>query len=437
NESFTFEGFIKGRDYKDLQLNFNNVDLDKITPSLNNLSFAGKINGIVDFKQENDNYNPISDVTIDGLKVNQIDLGNLKLEVSSDQFLRKFNLNATISKNDFESFYTRGTIEMVNREALLSLDTKFDDFDIKPLEPLLSAVFSNMRGKATGRFSTLGKATNPDINGVIYLNNAGMNIPYLNVDLNMEQRAQIDVTENQFLFRNIQVTDTKFKTNGVIKGSVKHKNLDNWLLDLELSSKNILALDTKETEDAVYYGTAFLNGFASIKGLIEDLKIVVSGKSEKGTAIKIPVRDSENYGEVTYINFINSSFNKNIEVPIKKQESFDIILDFDITKDAEIEVILNQDTGHAMKGRGEGGMNLHYNTNGVFTMNGDYIIWDGEYNFKYGGIISKKLAVKKFGTIVWEGDPMAATLNLEAVYETQTNPSVLLESASISNRKVD
>ncbi|MFT5753477.1 MAG: hypothetical protein ACI924_000694 [Flavobacterium sp.] len=437
DESFSFEGVIKGKDYKDLNLTFNNVDLDKVTPALNNLTFAGRMNGMIDFKQNKDVYKPISDVRIDSLQINDYDVGDLKLQITSDEYFRKFNVNSTITRDGFESFYTKGNIEIVNKEALLSLDTKFEDFDIKPLGPLLSSVFSNMRGLATGRAYVTGKAIDPEIDGIIYLDKAGMNVPYLNVDFNLEDRSRIDVTESQFLFRSFEITDTKYNTKGIISGNIKHKNLANWVLDLNLSSRNILALDTKEKEDEYYYGTAFLNGTASINGPVEALKIKVSGKSEKGTSIKIPVKDTENYGEVAYINIIKVGEEKIVKENIKNLGGLDLVLDFDITPDAEIAVILNQETGHAMKGRGAGAMNMHINTNGVFDMVGDFMVYEGEYNFKYGGIISKKLAVKKYGNIVWQGDPMNATLNLEAVYHTQTNPSVLLESSSISNRKVD
>ena len=436
NEYFSFEGLLKGSNYKELKFNFNNIDLNKVTPSLKNLSFAGRLNGLIDFNQDYDIYKPISDLQIDDLQVNNFDVGNFKMQVSSDEVFKKFNVNLSIKKAGVENLNTKGTVEIINKEALLSLDTKLDDFDIKPLGPLLSSIFSDMRGKASGRANIMGKATKPEIDGVIYLDNSGMNIPYLNVDFNMENRSRVDVTESQFIFRNIEISDTKHNTKAVFKGSVKHKNLDNWVLDLSLTSKNILALDTKESEE-YYYGTAFLNGSASIIGPVQSLKINVSGKSEKGTTIKIPVKETEDYGDVSFITFIKGGQEKIIQEKTKSIQGVDVVLDFDITQDAEIEVILNQDTGHAMKGRGGGGLNMHINTNGVFDMRGDFTVFEGEYNFKYGKIISKKLDVKKYGTIVWEGDPLKATLNLEAVYKTQTNPSVLLESSSISNRKVD
>ena len=66
---------------------------------------------------------------------------------------------------------------------------------------------------------------------------------------------------------------------------------------------------------------------------------------------------------------------------------------------------------------------------------GDFQAYEGTYNFKYGGLIDKKFAVKKGGSIIWEGNPMKAQLNLEAVYKTIANPAVLLDNSSF-NKKV-
>lgn len=436
-ESFAFKGQIKGDNYKDLQLNFNDLDLNKVTPTLNNLTFDGKINGLIDYKQDGEIYKPISDLKVADLKINKFVLGDLNLKVSSDEYFRKFNVNTNIVRDGVENFYTKGIIEFVNKKPILSLDTKFENFDIQALGPLLSSVFSDMRGNATGRANIVGNSSNPEIDGVIYLEDAGMKVPYLNVDYDLEDRARIDITENQFFFRNFQIEDTKYKTNGIVSGTIKHKNLDKWVLDVKIESDNILGLDTPPTDDSYYYGTAFMDGYATFKGPVEALSINVKGESKNGTVIKIPVKETEDYDAVSYINLIDNNAPKNVVNQDISSNGIKLALDFDIKQNAEIEVILNKDTGHAMKGRGEGSLFMDINTNGTFEMEGDYIIYNGEYNFKYGKLISKKFDVEKLGSIVWSGDPMKAVLNLKAIYKTQTNPSVLLESASINNRKVE
>jgi hypothetical protein len=55
-----------------------------------------------------------------------------------------------------------------------------------------------------------------------------------------------------------------------------------------------LALDTQDSEDAAYYGTAFIDGMATIKG---KRILFMDAKSEKGTAIKIPINNAESVSD--------------------------------------------------------------------------------------------------------------------------------------------
>jgi hypothetical protein len=69
---------------------------------------------------------------------------------------------------------------------------------------------------------------------------------------------------------------------------------------------------------------------------------------------------------------------------------------------------------------------------GKFNMWGDFQAYEGPITLNMG-LIDK--FDKKGGSISWEGNPMKAQLNLEAVYKTIANPAVLLENSSF-NRKV-
>ena len=166
----------------------------------------------------------------------------------------------------------------------------------------------------------------------------------------------------------------------------------------------------------------------------------MAGESEKGTSIKIPINDSEDIGDNSFIKFMTQEEYQKIKegkvVEKNKYQGIELEFDFDIDQDANIEIILDRSTGHAMKGNGVGSMQMNINTLGKFEMTGDFIVQEGEYNFMYGGLIDKKFKVEKGGTIRWDGDPMNAVLDLVATYKTTANPAVLLESASF-NKKVD
>ncbi|MES2487646.1 MAG: translocation/assembly module TamB, partial [Bacteroidota bacterium] len=72
-------GIIKGKDFKDVNLSFKEVDLHKITPSLDSLNFGGRLNGKISLKQNRDQFEPTAALTIDTLRVNKYVLGDMRL----------------------------------------------------------------------------------------------------------------------------------------------------------------------------------------------------------------------------------------------------------------------------------------------------------------------------------------------------------------------
>lgn len=439
NQKIDLNGVIKGSDYKDVVLNFEDVDINKITPLNNKFVVNGNLNGSINYKQNKNVYQPTASIEIDHLNLNKIDLGTLKFDISGDEAFKKFTINSSIENNFTESFKAEGSFAIQNKETMLDLKLKLDGFNLATLGTIGGNVLSNIRGTVSGNAAIAGNLKKPEINGRLYVEKAGMTVTYLNTDYELNNRTVVDLTDEKFLFRNNQLTDTKFGTKGLLNGSIEHKNFGDWKLDLTITSKRLLALDTKDSEDAAYFGTAFINGTASIKGPTEALFIKVDAKSGKDTQIKIPISNVQSVEEKSFIHFVTPKEKYNLANGIvektKNYNGLELEFDFDITPDAEIEVILDRDSGHGMKGKGYGSLLFKINTLGKFNMWGDFQAYEGTYNFKYGGLIDKKFAVRKGGSIIWEGNPMKAQLNLEAVYTTIANPAVLLENSSF-NKKV-
>ena len=439
NQKIELKGVLKDTSYKDLNLTFTDIDLNKITPSLENFKINGNLNGAINFKQDKNVYKPTTALIVDSLKINDIELGKMNLDIEGDETFRKFYVNSSIDNNNVESFTAQGEFNIENKETVMDLDLRFNKFNMASLSRLGKDIITNIKGFATGSTRFQGTVKNPEVNGRLLLDNAGLTIPYMNVNYGLDDNTVVDVTENLFIIRNATLTDSKYQTKGILDGRVKHQKFTDWELNLNINSNRLLALDTKDSEDAAYFGTAFIDGTASITGPANGLFIKVNAKSEKGTAIKIPINDADAVGTNSYIHFLNSKEKFNIEKGIidksRNYNGLELEFDLDINQNAEIEVILDRNSGHGIKGRGRGSLLLKINTLGKFNMWGDFQVYEGIYNFKYGGLIDKRFAVKKFGSISWEGDPMRAVLNLEAVYKTSANPAVLLENPSF-NKKV-
>ena len=339
------------------------------------------------------------------------------------------------------NFSLGGGINVVDKETYLDLESEFNRFDLRPVEPLLATVLNNMRGDASGKIRIQGTLKDPDVNGRLYLDNAGITSKFTGVDYDFEASTPLDITEKQFILRKAKLIDTAYKTSGLLDGNVSHKMFSDWVMDLSLSSANLLALNTEYTEGSVYYGKAFIKGDAKLRGPLEMLTISINATSEKGTDIKIPLQETKSTGENNYIYFLSPEDKRKRLLgeeldPFKYRDSgIELDFMFNITPDAEIEILLDRESGHGMKGKGSGTISMEINTLGKFNMFGDFQAHEGEYNFKYGGLIDKKFIVKRNGTINWDGNPMNATLDLQAVYHTEANPSVIIDN-SIINRKV-
>ena len=60
-------------------------------------------------------------------------------------------------------------------------------------------------------------------------------------------------------------------------------------------------------------------------------------------------------------------------------------------------------------------------------MNGDFIVTDGIYNFKYAGIVNKNFIIQPGGTIDWNGDPFNANIDVNLysyIYSNGINDSI-------------
>ena len=122
---------------------------------------------------------------------------------------------------------------------------------------------------------------------------------------------------------------------------------------------------------------------------------------------------------------------------IKEIRGVEMNFDLDITNQAEVEIVIDKETGSYLNGRGAGNLFMEINTNGKFNIWGDFITFDGIYNFKNLGVIDKKFNLKSGGSIVWEGNPLEAQMNLEAIYDVPggANPAILLDNPSF-NKKI-
>lgn len=433
NEEIKLFGVLRDSTYKDINLSFKDVDLNKITPSLDSLSLGGNVNGKLVVAQRKGQYLPNSEITIDDLKINELVLGSFDANIIGDESLTNYQVNATIKDDISESFRATGNINVASNTSSIDVDLNFNKFSIEALNPFLSGILTNIRGEVDGNARLEGPLSLPQMNGELELNNSGLTIPYLNVDFDFAEQSSVTLDNQSFVFNKINITDTEYGTQGILDGTIKHINFSDWSLDLDLRTNRLLVLNTKEeTEDAPYYGTGFIAGSATISGPADELVINVIGETQKGTYFVIPLTDSQTFGDNSFIHFLTPEEKRarrlGTEIETKKVSGLELDFELDITQDANIKIVIDKVSGSTIEGSGVGNLLIDINTNGKFNIYGDFSVFEGIYNFKYAGVVEKKFTVQPGGTLAWEGDPFNAQLEIKAIYKTQANPSPLLDN---------
>ncbi|MGB5376467.1 translocation/assembly module TamB domain-containing protein [Muriicola sp.] len=439
-EQIRLRGELADSTYKDLQLDFKIVSLNKVAPAIDSLKLKGEINGTLNILQKDDIYLPSCNLEIAGFGVNDITLGELSIGIVGNRDLTEYVVNSQISDQGVEKFSLLGNFNNEGEVPIGDLMANFSNFNLEPFSPLGEGVITNIRGLLNGSAQIKGDLRNPDISGLLSLNSAGIAIPYLNVDYNFGPNSTVRLYNQTFDFQNIQLTDVDMNTSATLDGTIKHQYWDDWSLDLDVDTNNnrFLILNTPFEEEILYYGTGYLNGKGRIFGPTRALTIKVDGATAPGTSLKIPLSDVASVGDYSFINFIEKKDQRSFEVErtLKDYDGLELNFDLDVTPDAEVEIVVDQKTGSSLKGTGVGILLININTNGKFNMFGDFVVVTGTYNYRFGGVIDKSFTVKPGGSIVWDGLPLDAQLDMEAVYALNANPAPLLDNNSGVTRRI-
>ncbi len=438
-QKIEFTGSLKGDTEKVLLADFTKVKLQSFLPDIDSLVLKGSLSGHVDFVQKQGVYNPEALLAIKDFEVNNFKQGDLSLNIKGSNSYEKYRVDLSINNKKVKSIAATGSVDFSTKRPLIDLEVFLEEFGLDAFSPLGQDVLSSVRGNASGNFNLRGFLGNPEMEGILTLKDAGLKFPYLNVDYDFEGESIITLQEQSFILEGVSLLDTKHNTRGKLIGDITHLNFEKWFLNIEIESNNLLVLDTENTEEALYYGSAFIDGTANITGLTDQLTIDVNAKTMAGTTFVVPLKDVETVDSYRLIHFKSKETkvkDRQKEIALEAIKGLSLNIDLEVTKDAVAQVVIDEVYGSQLTGSGAGNLRIEINTRGKFNMYGDYTIDNGVYDFKYGGIVNKPFLIQKGGTVSWSGNPYEANLDVTAVYKAKANPGVLLQNFN-SNRKIE
>ncbi|MFA8436573.1 MAG: translocation/assembly module TamB domain-containing protein [Marinifilaceae bacterium] len=418
---FGLDGVISEQKSDSLTFQFEEITLSDLNSILGSKGIAlnGKLRGYLQIADFYHDRLSSSNLVVEELVFNRDTLGNLYLMSDWDKINQKLFVSSFTHHKGRKEINLFG--DYFPQKDSLDFRLDINQFRLPLLQSYLQENISELSGYTSGHINLTGTTSTPQMEGKLHLDNAGFTVNELQT--HYQCNDSITLTPTQVRFEQMQLFDTKGH-KASLDGFIQHDNFDKLQLDLALNAVNFQVLNTKITDNEMLYGKAYITGITHISGKPEDLNIEITAKTEKDTKIYIPLNSSSDIQESNFITFVN----KHSTSTYQKKEDYQINLsgirmncDFDITPDADVQIIFDSRIGDILRAKGNGNLNLQIDTKGDFKIFGGYTIENGSYLFTLQDVINKKFDLENGGTIKWNGDPYNARVNINALYKVRTS----------------
>ena len=329
----------------------------------------------------------------------------------ADVYLLRSKLK-TLELNGYYDSKTNGLDFSLNFRKLL----------LRHFQPFLEGVLSKFRGLADGKINIKGTLEHPLTEGVINLKKVSFVVDYLKTSYSFT--APMYVNYKGLFLKDIDVFDSE-GNKAKVSFSFTHKDFKDFAYNINVTSPNLIYLNTTSKDNPLYFGKVYGGGNVSIDGNFDEISIKGNVTTQKKTKFNLALESPEDAEEYGFVTFVSEKQLRDTVNVLKRETSrvtgIDIDLQLKATDEALVRIIFNSKSGDIIKANGKGDLNIRLTKLGDLIIKGDYIIEKGSYLFTLQNMLNKKFEIKKGSYIKWNGDPYKAFLNITAVYKVKTS----------------
>lgn len=315
--------------------------------------------------------------------------------------------------------------------------------DVDLISPFLKGIISDVEGSANIFAEVSGEGRQATLRGGATVDSIGATVDYTKVRYTAPY-ARLDIEDNHIRASRVPVYDPEGNV-GYYSMDISLDHLSNITYDINVEATEMLVLDTKSKDNDLFYGHVYATGAASFRGDKRGIKMDIEGTSADNSKFYMPLLGKE---DVSYADFVK------FETPVTEERDstfltrrmmfyerknrqmntsggmMDIDMTLNVLPNIEMQLVIDPTVGDVIKGKGMGQLTMHIVPKAdIFEMRGDVEITEGTYLFTLQNIINKLFTVEPGSSIHWTGDPLGATLDINAVYSTKTSLLPLLGSS--------
>ncbi len=419
-QSLALQGAISKKKEDKLELSFENFYLNTFNPLLaaQGVELQGILNGSGSFS---DFYNDLvfeSEYFIETTMLNEIHVGEVYLKSDYDKTKKALNLSGSIEKQGFKTFHCAGNYYPAKKKKSLDIQIAMDQTDLYLANAFIPPGTLELGGHISGQLHVGGTPSAMRLDGAANLSNASILVDYTNT--RYLANGTVRFHPDWIGLDGIPLVD-KYGNTAIVTGTMQHRNFDRINLDMGIFPERFFCLNTDESMNDLFYGTAFVSGDVYVEGKFgQDLKVEANVTSEEGTVIHLPLGGSTTVEASDFVMFNSEEDPPQNQPPPPDLLGVNMQFNMDVTDAALFRLLFDEKVGDVMQGRGEGAIRMDIDSKGKFGMAGLLTVTEGDYLFTLQNVLNKHFQVAPGGTIKWSGDPYHGTMDLDAIYKVRT-----------------
>lgn len=329
--------------------------------------------------------------------------------------IARFKLEAENIQNRFKiegSFNSKDSTDKQTDIAIVS-----EKLDLNILNNYLGSVFSEISGYAnTSDLRVQGNSKHLLLTGTANITEGSVKVIYTQCRYNFTNETII-FNSDEIDFGSLALTDT-LNNKATVSGKMYHRFFQNFEFDnVQFETDKLLVLNTTKKDNSRFYGKVVGRAKMSLNGGIDNMTMDISGEPSRADSSHIYLQSGSSVESsvVDYIDFIQ--FGNKMAEEFRGKLSSNIVVNMTLTANpsCKIDVILDETTGDIIKGEGNGLLKIRVGNKEPLSINGTYNITRGEYTFNFQTFLKKYFTVNS-GSIVWNGDPLNARIDIQAEY---------------------
>ena len=415
-----------------LRVEFKNFEIETLTKfaDADTALVGGTINGLVDVKDLASTPKFEANLNINKLRYQKDELGELSLLVNNNTnnaFEVDVRLKGVHELRASGFYYTAP-------QSALDLAINIDKIDLTQIESVSMGQIRQGKGTITGQFSVKGEPTSPKVLGALKFNDAAFNVAYINSYFTMPTQ-EITFNNEGIRFDDFTLIDSLGK-KAIIDGNIFTTDFKNIRFGLDIRMNNFRAINSTAADNDMIYGTVYLTSNIKVRGDLNQPDVNMNVRVDKGTKFfyALPTSDPsviEQDGIVQFIDKDAAPFNgekplKNDSVSKSPLTGLNLVATITTDPEAELNVVVDPQNGDQLNIKGEANLNATIDPSGKISMTGRYEVVDGSYSLTVAPLGKRPFKIVAGSTIIWTGEPTAATVDLTALYEVMAAPIDLL-----------